>query len=406
MRDGRGAFAMIGALALLGLSAPGCAAIRMNAPSPDLRPGSDGFAATADGWMLGIRRVRPSVPDPTKRPVVLCHGLGLNGTFWTLTDDNLPRQLADLGYEVFIPDLRGSGLSHRHGHIGWVNEHLRQTPILELGEGSWTIEELVKYDVPAILEYVRSVTGSEQVDWVGHSLGGMLMFAYLEDEVEPRRVANFVGMASSMLLLDTPRVQMIRASRGIRQLLRLVSTGRMARPLAYARIPGLEKVDGFYYSAENVDPITASRFYSSALESPSRAALEQLEPYMAEGHLLSADGQVDYADRLNRVVTPTLQVAGAGDRMTDIASIRANFAAIGSADKTLLTMGKAEGQRDDYGHCDLVWSRHAPAEVFPPIIEWLDRHQDRPRSAEPAPAIEPDINADLRPRLESVAQPR
>jgi hypothetical protein len=29
----------------------------------------------------------------------------------------------------------------------------------------------------------------------------------------------------------------------------------------------------------------------------------------------------------------------------------------------------------DYGHCDLVWSRHAPREIFPILIDWLDQHQ-------------------------------
>ena len=82
------------ALLLLLLSLPGCASMRRNAPSPDLRPCAEGFAPTLDGWKLGMRRIRPARPDPGKLPVVLCHGLGLNGTFWTITDDHLPGQLA------------------------------------------------------------------------------------------------------------------------------------------------------------------------------------------------------------------------------------------------------------------------------------------------------------------------
>src|SRR4051812_17595086 len=79
--------------------ASGCAAMRRNASSPDLRPCDDEFAYTKDGWRLGVRRYRPARPDPGKLPVVLCHGLGLNATFWTITDDHLPGQLAACGYE-------------------------------------------------------------------------------------------------------------------------------------------------------------------------------------------------------------------------------------------------------------------------------------------------------------------
>ena len=75
----------------------GCATMRRNAPSRDLQPCTDGYAYTEDGWRLGVRRYRPQVPDPRKLPVVLCHGLGLNATFWTITDQHLPSQLAARG---------------------------------------------------------------------------------------------------------------------------------------------------------------------------------------------------------------------------------------------------------------------------------------------------------------------
>ena len=118
MRDGsriRHALAL-GFLTLATL--PGCATMRGNAVDPIHRPCTDGYAYTADGWRIGIRHLRPIHPDPEKLPVVLCHGLGLNGTFWTITDGHLANQLVARGYEVFIPDMRGSGGSQRLGTIG------------------------------------------------------------------------------------------------------------------------------------------------------------------------------------------------------------------------------------------------------------------------------------------------
>jgi hypothetical protein len=40
-----------------------------------------------------------------------------------------------------------------------------------------------------------------------------------------------------------------------------------------------------------------------------------------------------------------------------------------------MKFGKCDGQGADYGHCDLVWSRYASLEIFPPVIDWLDRRQ-------------------------------
>jgi pimeloyl-ACP methyl ester carboxylesterase len=362
--------------------------MRRQAESPDLRPCADGWADTRDGWRLGMRHIAPAVPDPGKLPVVLCHGLGLNGTFWTITDDHLPSQLAARGYDVFIVDLRGSGESARVGKIGAINAHLRETPFLELGEGSWNVDGMAFEDVPAVLDYVQRQTGCDRVNWIGHSLGGMLVFPYLELSPEPYRIANFVGMGSTITLADTPQRDMLRANRGLRVLGRFVSTGRLGRPLTYFRFPGLDRIDQFYYTRENVDKRTISRFYGYTLEDPGRSALRQLDPYLEFGHFVSADRTVDYAALLGRVTTPTLLVAGEGDCMSDVPSTELTLAGIASPDKAMMRFGKRDGQVADYGHCDLVWSRYAPHEIFPPMIDWLDQRQPgaaRRRAPAPSP---------------------
>lgn len=126
----------------------------------DLRPCSDGFAPTADGWRLGVRRFDPKIHDPGKLPVVLCHGLGLNGTFWTITDNHLPKQLAARGYRVYVVDMRGSGVAIGSGCSDTSIECFGETPANELREDEWTMDDQAKYDVPAILDYVKSDSGA------------------------------------------------------------------------------------------------------------------------------------------------------------------------------------------------------------------------------------------------------
>lgn len=386
---------LIAVMVLSGLalaSGSGCATMRCKASDPYHRPCTEGFATTEDGWKLGIRRVRAKNPDPGKLPVVLCHGLGLNGTFWTITDNHLAAQLSANGYDVYICDLRGSGASQQVGPIGLVNAGLRQTPFLEVGEGNWCVDDLVKYDVPAILAYVRSETGQDRVNWVGHSLGGMLMFAYLETSSEAWRIANFVGMGSTVVQNTHPQKKMLGANRSIRKMLTVVSTGRIARPLMWYRPSFLKKVDGFYYTAENVEKQTIDRFYGYTLENPGRGALYQLDPYLEHGRFLSFDRSFDYATNLPKVTTPMLMVAGEGDILSDMPSTLTTFDGVTSPDKTLMRVGKQNGHADDYGHCDLVWSRYAPVEVFPPLIQWLDRRQPSVTAVfpvAPAPIVPP-----------------
>lgn len=352
--------------------------MRRSAPSPDLRPCTDGYAYTRDGWRLGVRHYRPEHPDPAKLPVILCHGLGLNATFWTITDDHLPSQLTARGYEVYVYDIRASGENGQPGKNDGINRLLRGTPLHERGEASWNVDDLVRYDMPAILDYVERETGHTRVNWVGHSLGGMMVFPYLELSTEPERIANFVGMGSTIIQAKTPQMKMLRANAGIRALSKFASPGRLGRPLTYFRLPGMEEIDRFYYTAENVDRRTISRFYGYTLEDPGPGALTQFAPYLKHGHLLSADGRIDYSARLGEINVPTLMVAGAGDLISDVPSTRKTFDALGSTDKVLYVFGKASGHVADYGHCDLAWSRYAPKEIFPVIIDWLDRRQAGP----------------------------
>jgi pimeloyl-ACP methyl ester carboxylesterase len=349
--------------------------MRRNAPSPDLRPCTDGYAYTDDGWRLGVRHYRPEHPDAGKLPVILCHGLGLNATFWTITELHLPSQLTARGYEVFVFDIRGSGENAQVGRCERVNRLLRETLLREHGERKWTVDDLVKYDVPAILEYVKQNTGYERVNWVGHSLGGMLVFPYLELADHPARIATFVGMGSTIIQADIPQSDMLQANRGLRVLSLFASPGRLGRPLAYFRIPGMDRIDRFYYSNQNVDRLTVSRFYGYTLEDTGPGALRQLDPYLEYGHMLSADRTIDYSARLGEITTPILLVAGDGDIMSDVRSTELTFAGLGSPDKAIMRFGKSNGNVADYGHCDLVWSRHAPREIFPPLIDWLDQRQ-------------------------------
>ena len=165
-------------------------------------------------------------------------------------------------------------------------------------ESSWTVDDLVKYDVPAILEYVKRDTGRDRVNWIGHSLGGMLVFPYLELAPHPERIANFVGMGSTIIQAESPQTDMLRANQGLRLLSLVASPGRLGRPLAFVRIPGMELIDRFYYSNENVDRLTVSRFYGYTLEDTGPGASVS-SPLISEyGHMLSADGKVDYSAML------------------------------------------------------------------------------------------------------------
>ena len=367
-------------------SSTGCVSIRRDAPSVDLRPCTDGFAYTEDGWRLGVRHYRSPNPDPGKLPVILCHGLGLNATFWTITDNHLASQLALRGYDVFVFDIRGSGENAIVGRHDRINRIMRHTFLRECGERRLDRRRPGALRRPGNSRLRQAQTGRDRVQlgraqpgWNAHlSLPGAGTSSRADRQLRWHGKHDHSG--------GDPQRDMLAANRGLRILSLFASPGRLGRPLTFFRLPGMELIDRFYYSPENVDRETISRFYGYTLEDTGPGALRQLDPYLEYGHMLSADRTIDYSSRLGEIQTPTLLVAGDGDIMSDVPSTELTFAALGSPDKAIMRFGKSQGHIADYGHCDLVWSRHAPKEIFPPIIDWLDQRQ-------PAPARRPRQSA-------------
>jgi len=115
---------------------------------------------TQDGFLLGLQRISRG-RDGTKRlPVLLQHGLLQGGDNWFL---NLPSQslgfiLADEGFDVWIANGRGTRWSHGHKTY---SKHDREY-------WDWTWDELAEFDLPAMLKFVMTTTGSK-VFYVGHS---------------------------------------------------------------------------------------------------------------------------------------------------------------------------------------------------------------------------------------------
>ncbi|AZG47682.1 esterase/lipase family protein [Gordonia insulae] len=119
---------------------------------------------------MNVPGCRPTTDHP--RPVVLLNGAFLNKyATWSM----YAPQLAAAGYCVFGLDYGGptSGPFHQVGDL--------RTSAREIG---------------AFIERVAARTGSDQVDVVGYSEGGLVPFHYLNELGGTRRVNTFIALAS------------------------------------------------------------------------------------------------------------------------------------------------------------------------------------------------------------------
>src|SRR5262249_59578807 len=96
---------------------------------------------------------------PARGAVVLQHGLGSNGLLFLVRGVSLAEHLAELGFDCYVTELRGAGRSQRP-------------------RGGWALDDYLERDLPALLERVREHSGQRELSFIGHSLGGALMWMY------------------------------------------------------------------------------------------------------------------------------------------------------------------------------------------------------------------------------------
>lgn len=317
---------------------------------------------TADGMQLVMVSKRPL--DGEARPVLLVHGLGQNRYSWHLSGRSFANYLVSRGYWTFNLELRGHGLSRTLG-----SRHPRN------------LEEYVELDVPAAVEQIAEVTGSERLFYIGHSLGGMIGYRLAPETRE--RLRGMVSVAGPFFFGQ--------GNFALRQLARL---GRHALNLSIVRIvPTLPfHVDAagaavratlFYWDLpHNLFPVQVwhprsierdllRERIADGFDRTSLEILRQMTNWAAAGRF-SDSGDAAADDRwLASFDVPLLCVVGDKDKAVPLGSIQPGFDRVGSADRTLILFGK---QRNGvpFGHCDLICGEQAPAHVWPEIGAWMD----------------------------------
>lgn len=347
---------------------------------------------TPDGWTIELKRYRLEEPsaDGTgedRLPVILCHGLSCNNFFWDLTEKvSFAHYLAEEGYDVWVPSLRGSGKSTKPGFyvirevfqlkLPDSDQVIHLPTIAEPDKFDWNFDDYVREDLPTIIDMVKRATGHSRVVWVGHSMGGMVMYAYLVSS-QRSDVAALVTIGSPIYIPQPPN-DVYRMSIENRDLFRIGRAVVNAQvPAGVGAVTGRLPMEHVRCNRENMDTETLRSFYRNCVEDVPNGLIEQLLTVARTGYLSSADEKCNYTAQLSRVRVPILCLAGKADNMCEPACVRYAYEHVGSTDKTYRELALVNGFTADYGHLDLILGKKARKEVFPYIRDWLSTH-DRP----------------------------
>ena len=328
---------------------------------------------TQDHWRLALHRYEPKRPDPSRMPVLLCHGLGYNGRFWDLDEENSFAQfLSDAGWDTWILDLRGGGSSSLPLWYVFrgLDLNLVKNLQIDLTKFGWTVDDYILKDAPAAVDLVRKVTGAPRVAWVGHSLGGMIGIGFLE-RMPDSGVGCLVAVAAPMFV-PKPRTLFQRQSEDMRPLILAVNNRWYALGQTLTLDAVKTPVDTFFYNAKNMDPVTVRQLYMRVAEDVPASIVDQLLKMDKVGEFISADEKFNYTKEIPRLTLPALFIAGRVDVAADPEIVRWAYERTSSPDKTFREFGLVWGHSADYGHDDLILGRRSRDEVFPVIEQWLE----------------------------------
>ncbi|RAU45468.1 MULTISPECIES: alpha/beta fold hydrolase [unclassified Pseudomonas] len=282
---------------------------------------------------LAVTRLgRAAAPDVRGVPVILLHGSFSNRRFWYSPKGiGLGAYLARAGFDVWIPEMRGHGLSAR-------NEAYRTNRVADYAQ----------YDLPAIADFVVEQTG-QVPHWIGHSLGGTTLAAALGGHYLGARQAASVALFGSQVT-------------------------RTYWPL---------KVPGLAWSArvllKRFEHVSGPRLKRGPEDEPMGILVESLRWHGPFGRF--GDKKDDWWSGLRHVNVPTLCVAAVGDTQDPPWACHELFEQIGGETKAFLLLGREQGFTEDFGHVQMLVSKAAQVQVWPRVEDWLNR-QLQPVAAE------------------------
>jgi pimeloyl-ACP methyl ester carboxylesterase len=321
------------------------------------------FVTTSDGWRIALCRYRHQGERRAQCPILLCHGLGSSRYGFDLGEaPSLAVHMARAGFDVWSLELRGHGRSER-------------PLVVSQRHFGWSFDDYLYRDLPAAINKVKAITGDKQLHMIGHSMGGMLCLCHAG--LNGSDIRSLITIGSSLVFTDTgsdfgPLLTLKPLARvfpaipvGVFSFMLSPLTGRIRN-----------RFEGFLMWCSNVAPMVTRLLYANTFHAVSSPVLLQLSTAFETGGLRMCDREVRYLDQVAHSPVPTLFLAGDHDRQCPPLACKRTYEQLTQHLDThqMVVFGKESGQRDHYGHFDLLLGKRAVEEVYPVIEEWLLQH--------------------------------
>lgn len=286
---------------------------------------------TQDSHSLHIRNIHKAAGGI---PVLMFHGAIENGKiFYTESGKGFASYLAEQGYDVYVADFRGRGLS---------------TPKID-GGSNFGQHETIVHDIPALIEYVYDLT-KQPMHVVCHSWGGVLFGSALA------RFPDLLPHVRSQLCFGTKR---------------RVSVWNIERVLKVSLVwnflsPIITKRTGFLNAVK----------YGIGSDNETHQSIIEGVNWVKSKTWIDPIDNFDYSAAAQKIEWPaTWHITGIKDFALGHAQDVKLFINESSKNAARFSnLSKKGGYKLDYDHINILTSPRAPNDHFPEIVDWLKQH--------------------------------
>ena len=315
------------------------------------------WAETKDGRKIHIMFFKGEEKKKRNFPVILCHGLGAQGRYWYFDDElSWPKKLNDEGFDVFVPDLRGVGKTG--------------------GPYDFSFEDYI-YDVEAILEKVLKVEGVDKAHWVGHSMGGMVIYLSVSRNPQiQKKLKSFTAISSPYTIWGPWELWKIthKNYENLSQFFKKVDSipfstfsysfsifGDIIYPIL--KITKLIYLENFVWNLDNVPRDIRKKAMRYATGPVSTRVLEKFSRVFL--------GYEDFNFSFKKFKVPALFIVGTKDYLASPPTVKLAYSRASSENKKFILAGVGEGFQTDYGHVDITASKLATEEIFSQVLNFI-----------------------------------
>jgi cholesterol oxidase len=330
------------------------------------------FFKTEDGVQLRLTRYQGG----DKGPVMLVHGLGVSSLAFSVDtiDTNMTEYLFEHGYDVWLLDYRSS-----------IELPYADTP--------YTADDVAKYDWPAAVATVKSITGADSIQVVVHCYGAITWTMAMLSGLEGVRSAVCSQVGAHINVLPANRIRAglylaeLMEGLGIDNLTMYTDTHDNWLDQLYNRALRLYPVIPREEQCNNpvchrITFLYAPLYEHDQLNNATHAIMHELFGVASldnfshlgvltrKGHLVTASGDEAYVPNVDRLDIPIAFIHGA-ENETWLPE---------STERTLNWLRENNTEQlytrhlvTNYGHIDCIFGRNAAKDVYPHILDHLEK---------------------------------